>query len=127
MIFGAAGNLFRLTGFESYQAGRPAALRLEETIMRNFTAFATIFAASAVLFGFNPAAPAQTWVETHPVLTDAGNRVQSPDMRAETKPTPFREAQLRSDDGRKPDDRAKIDKGSLDHPANASGESSRHK
>jgi hypothetical protein len=86
------------------------------------------FAASVLLFGFSPAAPAQTWVETHPVLTDASS-ARSTDVSAETKageiPQPYREARLRPDVTPKPDDGAKADKGPLDHPANASAESGR--
>ena len=93
--------------------------------MRNFTAVATAFATFA-LFAVSPAAPAQTWVETHPLLIDASSRVQAQDVRAEAKTAPVREAELQPDTMPKPDDGAKIDKGPLDHPANAGGESSRH-
>ena len=98
--------------------------------MRNFTAVSTAFAASALLFSISSAAPAQTWMETHPVLTGAGGRAPSADVRIATKGdeihSPYREARLRPDDESKPDDGAKVDRGSLDHPANANGESSRH-
>jgi len=92
--------------------------------VRMYSAVAMALAASAPLLGLSPAAPAQTWVETHPVPVDAGSRVRSPDMPAETKPAPFREA--RADDEPKPGNGAQADKGPLDHPANAGGESNRH-
>ena len=94
--------------------------------MRNFTVIATAFAASAVLFVMSPAVPAQTWVETHPILIDAISRADNPDVRAETKMAPVQEARLRPDATPEPDDAVKADKGPLDHPANASGESTRH-
>jgi hypothetical protein len=93
--------------------------------VRNLNAVATAFAAFAI-FAVSLAAPAQTWMETHPVLIDASSRVQTSDVRAETKTAPVQEARLPADDEPKPDDGAKIGKGPLDHPANASGESSRH-
>jgi hypothetical protein len=111
------------------QGNRPVP-RSQEAIVRNFTAVSTAFAASALLFSFSPGAPAQTWMETHPLLTGAGGRAPSADVPIATKGdeilTPYREARLRPDDESKPDDGVKIDRGSLDHPANASGESSRH-
>ena len=93
--------------------------------MRNFTVIATAFAASA-LFTSSPAAQAQTWVETHPILIDASSRVHNTDVQTASYPAPVREARLGPDATPKPDDGPKIDKGPLDHPANASGESSRH-
>ena len=94
--------------------------------MRNFTAVPTAFAAFALLFGFGPVAPAQTWVETHPVLIDASSRASGPETKADAIPKLYREARLRPDDEPKPDDAVKTDGGSLDHPANATGESRRH-
>ena len=98
--------------------------------MRNFTAVSIALAASGLLFGLSPAAFAQTWVETHPALVDVGSRTPNPDVRADMKPDevqlPYREARLRPDDDLQRDDDAKTVKGSLDHPANAGGESSRH-
>lgn len=94
--------------------------------MRTLTAASTVFVASTLLFGVGSAALGQSWVETHPVLIDAAGRVPGADVRAETKPVPFQEAQLPPDAGLKPDEGIKADKGPLDHPENATGESSRH-
>ena len=98
--------------------------------MRNFTAVSIALAASGFLFGLSSAAFAQTWVETHPAFADAGSRTADKDMRADMRPDeaqlPYREARLRPDDDLQRDDDAKTVKGSLDHPANAGGESSRH-
>lgn len=98
--------------------------------MRNFTAVSMALAASGLLFGLGPAALAQTWVETHPALVDASSRTADKDVRADMKPDevqlPYREARLRPDDDLTQDEDTKTVKGSLDHPANAGGESSRH-
>ena len=98
--------------------------------MRNFTAVATAFAASAVVLGLSAGASAQTWVETHPALIDASSRVRVQDVQAQSKAdealTTYREARLRPDDESKPADSTKADGGSLDHPANATSESHRH-
>jgi len=67
---------------------------------------------------------------TRPLLMDAASRAPSPDARAvadaEAVLERHGETRLRPDDDPKPDDAIKTDGGSLDHPANASGESRRH-
>jgi hypothetical protein len=98
--------------------------------VRNFTAVSMALAASGLLFGLSPAVFAQTWVETHPALADVGSRTPDKDVRADMKPDDvqlqYREARLRPDDDLKQDDDAGTKRGSLDHPANAGGESSHH-